>query len=66
MHTHQPKVPDITLNNGVKIPQLGFGVFKVRPEETRATTLEALEVGAPELDTGDRLRRALAAWEGRC
>jgi len=27
--------------------------------------LEALEVGAPELDTGDRLRRALAAWEGR-
>ena len=26
---------------------------------------EALEVGAPELDTGDRLRRALAAWEGR-
>lgn len=27
--------------------------------------LEALEVGAPELDTGERLRRALAAWEGR-
>jgi len=27
--------------------------------------LEALETGAPELDTGERLRRALKAWEGR-
>ncbi len=53
MHTHQPKVPDITLNNGVKIPQLGFGVFKVRPEETRATTLEALEVGYRHIDTAE-------------
>ena len=39
-----------------------------RARRTRAEllpVLEALEVGAPELDTGDRLRRALAAWEGR-
>ena len=40
-----------------------------RSRRTRAEllpVLEALEVGAPELDTGERLRRALAAWEGRC
>ena len=40
-----------------------------RARRTRAEllpVLEALEVGAPDLDTGDRLRRALAAWEGRC
>ena len=39
-----------------------------RARRTRAEllpVLEALEVGAPELDTGERLRRALAAWEGR-
>jgi hypothetical protein len=39
-----------------------------RARRTRAEllpVLEALETGAPELDTGERLRRALAAWEGR-
>ncbi|MGH3356641.1 MAG: aldo/keto reductase [Nocardioidaceae bacterium] len=44
-------VPDITLNNGVTIPQLGFGVFKVPPEETQAATLAALEVGYRHIDT---------------
>ena len=29
-------VPNITLNNGVSIPQLGFGVWQVPPEDTRA------------------------------
>ena len=27
-------VPNITLNNGVDIPQLGFGVFQIEPEKT--------------------------------
>ena len=39
-----------------------------RSRRTRAEllpALEALEEGKPELDTGERLRRALAAWEGR-
>jgi len=27
-------VPDITLNNGNTIPQFGFGVFRIRPEDT--------------------------------
>ena len=44
-------VPTITLNNGVGIPQLGFGVFQVAPEETQAATLAALEVGYRHIDT---------------
>ena len=30
-----PAVPTIRLNNGVEIPQLGFGVFQIEPEQTR-------------------------------
>ena len=36
-------VPNITLNNGVEIPQLGFGVFQIDPADTREATLTALE-----------------------
>jgi 2,5-diketo-D-gluconate reductase A len=44
-------VPTITLNNGVEIPQLGFGVFQIEPEQTREATLTALEVGYRHIDT---------------
>jgi len=44
-------VPTITLNNGTEIPQLGFGVFQVPPEDTKRATLEALEVGYRHIDT---------------
>jgi 2,5-diketo-D-gluconate reductase A len=46
-------VPNILLNNGVEIPQLGFGVFQIKPEETRAATLEALKVGYRHIDTAE-------------
>jgi 2,5-diketo-D-gluconate reductase A len=46
-------VPTITLNNGVEIPQLGFGVFQIPPEETTAATLVALEVGYRHIDTAE-------------
>jgi 2,5-diketo-D-gluconate reductase A len=44
-------VPTITLNDGTTIPQLGFGVFLVPPEETQRTVEHALEVGYRHLDT---------------
>jgi len=44
-------VPDLTLNNGVTIPQLGFGVFQIPPDATRKATLTALEVGYRHVDT---------------
>jgi 2,5-diketo-D-gluconate reductase A len=46
-------VPNITLNNGVNIPQLGFGVFKIDPRETKKATLAALEVGYRHIDTAE-------------
>jgi 2,5-diketo-D-gluconate reductase A len=46
-------VPTITLNNGVEIPQLGFGVFQIPPAETKAATLTALEVGYRHIDTAE-------------
>ena len=44
-------VPEITLNDGARIPQLGFGVYKVAPDETAAAVRTALEVGYRHLDT---------------
>ncbi|GII99944.1 2,5-diketo-D-gluconate reductase A [Sediminihabitans luteus] len=46
-------VPSIMLNNGVQIPQLGFGVFQIPPDETRAATLTALEAGYRHIDTAE-------------
>jgi len=46
-------VPTITLNNGVEIPQLGFGVFQIEPEKTKDPTLAALEVGYRHIDTAE-------------
>jgi 2,5-diketo-D-gluconate reductase A len=46
-------VPIVTLNNGVEIPQLGFGVFQIAPAETRQATLDALEVGYRHIDTAE-------------
>lgn len=44
-------VPSITLNNGVSIPQLGFGVWQVAPDETEAAVSVALEAGYRSVDT---------------
>ena len=44
-------VPTITLNNGVEIPQLGFGVFQVPDDETETAVSRALEAGYRSIDT---------------
>jgi 2,5-diketo-D-gluconate reductase A len=44
-------VPTIQLNDGHPIPQLGFGVFKVDPDETERIVSDALEVGYRHIDT---------------
>ncbi|MFJ9756515.1 aldo/keto reductase [Streptomyces sp. NPDC101149] len=44
-------VPTVTLNNGLQIPQLGFGVFQVPDEETTAAVASALEAGYRSIDT---------------
>jgi 2,5-diketo-D-gluconate reductase A len=45
--------PTVTLNNGVEIPQLGFGVFKVKPIETVSAVTTALRVGYRHIDTAE-------------
>ncbi|MEU2199301.1 aldo/keto reductase [Isoptericola sp. NPDC019482] len=61
-------VPTLTLNNGVTMPALGYGVFQTPPDETVAATVEALRVGYRHVDTaaaygnerevGEALRRS--------
>ncbi|WP_128801135.1 MULTISPECIES: aldo/keto reductase [unclassified Streptomyces] len=46
-----PTVPTVTLNNGVEIPQLGFGVFQVPDAETTDAVSAALEAGYRSIDT---------------
>ncbi len=47
----QPVIPDITLDDGNTIPQLGFGVFRVPNEEATAAVAKALDVGYRAIDT---------------
>jgi 2,5-diketo-D-gluconate reductase A len=44
-------IPTITLNNGVEIPQLGFGVFQVPPDEVVEPVATALRAGYRLIDT---------------
>lgn len=44
-------VPTLDLNDGTTIPQLGFGVFQVPAEDTKATVLQAFEAGYRHIDT---------------
>ncbi|MEU2508444.1 aldo/keto reductase [Streptomyces sp. NPDC007863] len=46
-----PAVPTVTLNNGVEIPQLGFGVFQVADDATTAAVTAALDAGYRSIDT---------------
>ncbi|WP_424465189.1 aldo/keto reductase [Pseudoclavibacter helvolus] len=45
------QIPNVSLNDGTSIPQLGFGVFKVDPAETERIVSDALEVGYRHIDT---------------
>jgi diketogulonate reductase-like aldo/keto reductase len=45
------QVPKIPLRGDVEIPQLGFGVFQVPPEDTAEVTTRALQAGYRHIDT---------------
>jgi diketogulonate reductase-like aldo/keto reductase len=45
------KVPSLTLNNGVEMPQLGFGVWQVPDDEATRAVTTALEAGYRSIDT---------------
>ena len=49
-------VPNVRLNNGVEIPQLGFGVFQIKPADTVEAVTNAIEVGYRHIDTAEMYR----------
>ena len=57
-------VPMITLNDGNQIPQLGFGLYLVPPEETAAAGKDALEIGYRHLDTAEMYGNEKGVGEG--
>lgn len=48
---HEALIPAFALNNGVKIPAIGLGVFQTPPAETTSAVLAALEIGYRHIDT---------------
>lgn len=46
-------VPGITLNDGDTIPQLGFGVYQIKPKDTAEAVGEALKIGYRHIDTAE-------------
>ena len=57
-------VPKIILNDGNTIPQLGFGVFQVEPEDTAEAVGEALRVGYRHIDTAEMYGNEREVGEG--
>ena len=58
------QVPDLSLNNGQTIPQLGFGVFQIDPAETADAVGQALDVGYRHIDTAEMYRNEKGVGEG--
>src|SRR5690242_8834460 len=58
------QVPTIELNDGVGIPQLGFGVFQIKPDETAAAVKTALEIGYRHIDTAEMYGNEKEVGEG--
>src|SRR4051794_40247551 len=59
-----PAVPTIDLNDGRSIPQLGFGVFQIDPEETAEAVSTALEIGYRHIDTAEMYGNERGVGEG--
>jgi 2,5-diketo-D-gluconate reductase A len=57
-------VPNIDLNDGNAIPQLGFGVFQIDPGETAESVAEALRIGYRHIDTAEMYGNEKEVGEG--
>jgi 2,5-diketo-D-gluconate reductase A len=57
-------VPTIELNDGVTVPQLGFGVFQIDPDETAGAVRTALEIGYRHIDTAEMYRNERGVGQG--
>jgi 2,5-diketo-D-gluconate reductase A len=57
-------VPSLQLNDGHQIPQLGFGVFQIEPEDTAEAVTSALEIGYRHIDTAEMYENEREVGEG--
>ena len=57
-------VPAIALNDGARIPQLGFGVFQIEPARTAKAVTAALEIGYRHIDTAEMYGNEKGVGEG--
>ena len=57
-------VPQIELNDGNSIPQLGFGVFQIDADETSEAVQKAIEVGYRHIDTAEMYENEAEVGEG--
>ncbi|MEA2492643.1 MAG: 2,5-diketo-D-gluconate reductase [Thermoleophilaceae bacterium] len=58
------QVPNIKLNDGNEIPQLGFGVFQIDPAETAEAVQHALASGYRHIDTAEMYKNERGVGEG--
>ncbi|XTP36360.1 aldo/keto reductase [Mycobacterium sp. TJFP1] len=56
--------PTIELNDGTGIPQLGFGVFQIPPDDTAAAVRSALEIGYRHIDTAEMYQNERGVGQG--
>ena len=64
MTTQTTSVPYLDLNDGNRIPHLGFGVFKVPPEETAEAVAHALRTGYRLIDTAAAYENEGGVYDG--
>jgi 2,5-diketo-D-gluconate reductase A len=57
-------VPTIELSSGASIPQLGFGVFQIEPDETAGAVKTALDIGYRHIDTAEMYQNEEGVGQG--
>ncbi|BBZ06769.1 oxidoreductase [Mycolicibacterium doricum] len=57
-------VPTVSLNDGASIPQLGFGVYQIKPDETANAVKTALDIGYRHIDTAEMYQNERGVGEG--
>ncbi|WP_059016235.1 aldo/keto reductase [Mycobacterium sp. M26] len=62
--TVSSQVPQLTLNDGTTIPQFGFGVFQIPPDETAEAVRTALEIGYRHIDTAEMYQNEKGVGQG--
>ena len=58
------RIPEVALNDGAYIPQLGFGVFQIEPARTAEAVKAALEIGYRHIDTAEMYRNEKGVGQG--